>query len=80
MYIYIYIYPLIYTPLPKSSWLYCTALRYVGKVHVGACTWQKGLKSIRTSSGRAKNTCLCTPSGRGSLLEKRVLDPFFTHF
>ena len=39
-----------------------------------------GPKRITTSSKRAKNTCLSIPNGLGSLLEKRVFDPFWTHF
>ena len=42
--------------------------------------WWKGLNSVKTGSKRAKNTCLSTPKGLGSLLEKRVFDPFLTHF
>ena len=29
---------------------------------------------------RAHFTCLCTPDGLGSLLEKHIFDPFLTHF
>ena len=36
-----------------------------------------GPKRITTGSKRAKNTCLSMPNGLGSLLEKRVFDPFF---
>ena len=39
-----------------------------------------GLKSITTGSKWAKTTCLSIPNGPGSLLEKRVFDPFSTHF
>ena len=42
--------------------------------------WWKGLNSVKTGSKRAKNTCLSIPNGPGSLLEKRVFDPFLTHF
>ena len=42
--------------------------------------WWKGLNSVKTGSKRAKNTCLSIPNGLGSLLEKRVFDPFLTHF
>ena len=42
--------------------------------------WWKGLSSVRTGSKRAKNTCLSIPNGPASLLEKRVFDPFLTHF
>ena len=61
-------------------WLHHTAQRYVGKVQLGAYTWQKGLNSVQTGSKWAHFTCLCTPNGPRSLLEKRVYDPFFTHF
>ena len=39
-----------------------------------------GPKRITTGSKWAKNTCLSIPNGPGSLLEKCVFDPFFTHF
>ena len=42
--------------------------------------WWKGLNLVKTGSKRAKNTCLSIPNGPGSLLEKRVFDPFWTHF
>ena len=42
--------------------------------------WWKGLNSVKTGSKPAKNTCLSIPNGLGSLLEKRVFDPFLTHF
>ena len=42
--------------------------------------WLKGLNSVNTGSKRAQNTCLSIPNGPGSLLEKRVFDPFLTHF
>ena len=80
IYIYIYTHPLIYTPLPNSRWLHHTALRCVQRVQLGAYMWRKGLKLIKTGSKWAQNTCSCTPNGPGSLLEKRVSDPFFTHF
>ena len=80
IYIYIYIYPPIYTPLPNSRWLHHTALRYVRRVQLGAYTWRQGLNSVKKGSKWAQNTCLCTPNGPGSLLKKRVFDPFFTHF
>ena len=35
---------------------------------------------MKTGSKWAQNTCLCTPNGRGSLLEKCFFDQFFTHF
>ena len=71
---------LIYTPLPNSRWLHHTALRCVRREQLGAYMWGKGLKSIKRGSKWAQNTCSCTPNGRGSLLEKRVFDSFFTHF
>ena len=80
IYIYIYIYPLIYTPLPNFRWLHRTALRYVRRAQLGAYTWRKVLNSVKTGSKWAHFTCLRTPNGSGSLLEKRVFDPFFTHF
>ena len=42
--------------------------------------WWKGLNSVKTGSKWAKNTCLSIPNGPGSLLEKRLFDPFLTHF
>ena len=39
-----------------------------------------GPKRVPTGSKWAKNTCWRIPKGPGSLLEKRVFDPFFTHF
>ena len=39
-----------------------------------------GAKRVTTGSKRAKTTCLSIPNGLGSLLEKRVFDPFLTHF
>ena len=42
--------------------------------------WWKGLNSVTTGSKRAKNTCLSIPNGPGSLLEKRIFDPFLTDF
>ena len=42
--------------------------------------WCKGLNSVKTGSKRAKNTCLIIPNGLRSLLEKRVFDPFLTHY
>ena len=38
-----------------------------------------GPKCITTGSKWAKNICLCIQNGLGSLLEKRVFDPFWTH-
>ena len=38
-----------------------------------------GPKCITAGSKWAKNTCLCIQNGLGSLLEKRVFDPFLTH-
>ena len=46
----------------------------------GAYMWWRGLNSVEMGSKRAKNTCLSIPNGLGSLLEKRVFDPFLTHF
>ena len=77
---YIYIYPPIYTPLPNSRWLHHTALRYVRRAQSGAYMWWKGLNSVKTGSKWATNTCLSIPNGPGSFLEKRVFDPFWTHF
>ena len=42
--------------------------------------WWKGLNLVKTGSEQAKNTCLSIPNGPGSRLEKRVFDPFLTHF
>ena len=42
--------------------------------------WWKGLNSVKKGSKWAQNTCLSIPNGPGSLLEKRVIDPFLTHF
>ena len=39
-----------------------------------------GPKRVTTGSKRAQNTCLSIPNGPGSLLEKRVFDPFLPHF
>ena len=39
-----------------------------------------GPKRVTTGSKWAKNTCLSIPNGPGSLLEKHIVDPFFTHF
>ena len=50
------------------------------RVQLGAYMWRKGLNSVKTSSKWADFICLCTPNGPGSLLEKRVCDPFFTHY
>ena len=43
-------------------------------------TWWKWLNCIKTGSKWAQNTCLSLPNALGSLLEKRVFDPFLTHF
>ena len=67
-------------PSPNSRWLHHTALRYVRRAQSGAYMWWKGLDSVKIGSKRAKNTCLTIPNGPGSLLEKRVFDPFLTHF
>ena len=73
------VYPPIYTPLPNSRWLHHTALRYVRRAQLGGYLWRKGLNSIKMGSKWAKNTYLSIPNGPGSLLEKRVFDPFLTH-
>ena len=39
-----------------------------------------GPKRATTGSKRPENTCLSTPNGPGSLLEKHCFDPFLTHF
>ena len=39
-----------------------------------------GPKHVTTGSKSDKNTCLSIPNGPRSLLEKRVFDPFLTHF
>ena len=39
-----------------------------------------GPKRGTTGSKRVKNICLSIPNGAGSLLGKRVLDPFLSHF
>ena len=75
----LYIYPLIYTPFPNSRWLHHTALRYMRRVQLGAYMWREGLDSIKAGSKWANFCGLCTPDP-GSLLEKRVFDPFLTHF
>ena len=75
-----YIYPLIYTPLPNSRWLHHTGLRYLRRVQLGAHMWRKELHWVKTGSNWAKNTCLGIPNGPGSLLERCVFDPFFTDF
>ena len=72
--------PLIDTPFLNYRWLHHTTLRYVRRVQLGAYTWRKGLNSAKTGSKWAKNTCLRTPNGPGSLLEKRVFAPSLTHF
>ena len=79
IYIYIYISSNLH-PSPNSRWLHHTALRYVQRAQSGAYMWWKGLNSFKTGSKRAQNTYLSTPNGRRSLLEKRVFDPFWTHF
>ena len=50
------------------------------RVQLGAYMWRKGLNSVKIDSKWAQFTCLCTPNGPGSLLEKHVVDPFWTHF
>ena len=39
----------------------------------------EGPKWLAMGSKRAHFTCLCTPSGLGSFLEKHIFDPFLTH-
>ena len=70
----------MYTLLPNSRWLHHTALRYFQRLQLGAYMWRKGLKWVKTGSNWAHFTCLCTWDGSGSLLQKRVFDPFFSHF
>ena len=73
-------YPLIYTPLPNCRWLHHTALRYVRRPQLVAYMWRKGLNSVKGGSKWAHFTCLCTPNGPGTLLEKHIFDPFSTQF
>ena len=40
----------------------------------------EGPKWLAMGSKRAHFTCLCTPNGLGSFLEKHIFDPFLTHF
>ena len=42
--------------------------------------WPKGLNLVKTGTKWAHFTCLCTPNGPRSLLEKCVLDPFLTPY
>ena len=79
IYIYIYIYPLIYTPLPNSRSLHHTALKYARRVQLGAYMWHRRLNWVKLGAKWAKNICLSIPNGPGSLLRKRVFDPFLTH-
>ena len=53
-------------------WQHNPFLRPVGIFH--------GPKLVSTGSKWAKNTCLSIPNGPRSLFEKRVFDPFLTHF
>ena len=78
IYIYIYISSNLH-PSPNSRWLHHTALRYVRRAQSGAYMCWKGINSVKTGSKRAKDTCLSIPNSPGSLLEKRVFDPFWTH-
>ena len=39
----------------------------------------EGPKWLKTGSKWARFSCLCTPNAPGSLLEKRIFDPFLTH-
>ena len=79
MYICIYICILLSTPLSPTQGFHHTALRYARRVQLGAL-WPKGLNWVKLDSKWAKNICLSIPNGPGSLLEKRVLDPFLSHF
>ena len=79
IYMCVCVYPLIYTPRPNSRWLHHTALRYAPRVQLGTYMWAKGLNWVKLGSKWAKNICLSIPNGPGSLLEKRVFDPFLTH-
>ena len=63
----------------NSRWLHHTALSYGRRAQSGAYMWWKGLNSVKTGSKRAKNTCLSSPNGLRSILEKRAFDPFWTH-
>ena len=42
--------------------------------------WWKWLNLVQTGSKWAQDTCLSIPNGPRSLFEKRVFDPFLTHF
>ena len=72
--------PVINAPPPNCGWLHHTALQYKRRVQLGAYKWRKGVNSVKMGSKWAHFTYLCTPNGRGSLLEKHVFDPFFTKF
>ena len=45
--------------------------------HFVTVEWPKWLAM---GSKRAHFTCLCTPNGLGTFLEKHIFDPFLTHF
>ena len=45
--------------------------------HFVTLEWQQWLAR---GSERAHFTCLCTPNGLGSFLDKHSFDPFLTHF
>ena len=45
--------------------------------HFGVLEWPKW---PAMGSNWAHFTCLCTPNGLGSVLEKHIFDPFWTHF
>ena len=79
-YIHIYLYPVIYIPLPNYRWLHNMAVRYLQSVKVSANMWPSGQNLAETGSKWAQFIRLCTPNSPRTLLEKRVLDPFFTHF
>ena len=71
-----YMYPLIYTPLPNSRWLHHTALRYVRRVQLGAYMWRNGLNWVK----RAQNgliSLVCAPPMVQDHFWKKA---FLTHF
>ena len=63
----------VFDPFLTHSWSQNSPIsRHFGILH--------GPKRVTTGSKWAKTTCLSIPNGPGSLLEKRVFDPFLTHF
>ena len=46
----------------------------------GSLGFSMGQSAPPRAQNQAKNTCLSTPNGLGSLLEKCVFGPFLTHF